>query len=87
MIDLVGEIQPSQGHAEQEPETGHRPIAVAEAHAALGEMQLEAADVLSACGVGGALQERGKSPAAANVAFLGPCREPARVHVLDHALA
>ena len=46
MVDLVGQIQSPHGHAEQKPEPGHGPVAPANAHGALGQVQLEAAHVL-----------------------------------------
>ena len=70
MIDLVRQIQSPQGHAEQEPQSGHDAVAIADAHASFGQVQLEAADILGRGRVGGAMDKRGKSLAAANVA---PC--------------
>ena len=49
VIDLGGKIQSPQRHAEQEPQPGHDAVAIADAHAGLGQVQLEAADVLG-CG-------------------------------------
>ena len=46
VIDLGGKIQSPQRHAEQEPQPGHDAVAVADAHARLGQVQLEPADVL-----------------------------------------
>ena len=59
----------------------------ADAHARLGQQQLEPADVLRAGRVRGALEERSEPLATAHVISLSPCRELARIHVLDHALA
>ena len=87
VIDLGGKIQSPQRHAEQEPYPGHDTVAVADAHARLGQVQLEQADVLRCGGVRGALQERSEPLAAVDVALLRVRTELARVHVLDHALA
>src|SRR5882757_7646011 len=46
VIDLGGKIQPSQRHAKQEPHSSHDAVAIADAYARLGKMQLEPADVL-----------------------------------------
>src|SRR5712692_10612074 len=87
VIDLGGKIQSPQRHAEQEPQPGHDAVAVADAHAGLGQLQLEQADVLSCGRVRGPLQKRGEPLAAADVAPLRTRTELASVHVLDHALA
>jgi hypothetical protein len=55
MIDLGGKIQPPQRHAEQEPNSGHHAVAIANTHARLGQVQLEQANVLGRSRVGGAL--------------------------------
>ena len=87
MIDLGGKIQSPQRHAEQEPEPGPRAVAIADAHPALGQMQLEPADVLGCGRVGRALQKCSELLAAADVALLRERVKLARIHVLDHALA
>src|SRR5713226_6104506 len=87
VIDLGGKIQSPQRHAEQEPQPGHDAVAVADAHAGLGQLQLEQADVLSCGRVRGPLQKRGEPLAPADVAPLRTRTELASVHVLDHALA
>jgi hypothetical protein len=46
VIDLGGKIQSPQRHAEQEPQPGHDAVAIADAHARLGQVQLEQADIL-----------------------------------------
>src|SRR5260370_40299222 len=53
----------------------------------LGQVQLEPADVLGCGRVGGPLQKRGKSLAAADVAPLRPRTELAGIHGLEHPLA
>src|SRR6476620_9346199 len=58
VIDLGGKIQSPQRHAEQEPQPGHDAVAIADAHANLGQVQLEAADVLECGRVGGPLHKR-----------------------------
>ncbi len=87
VIDLGGKIQSPQRHAEQEPQPGHDAVAVADAQAGLGQVQLEPADVLGCGRVRGPLQKRSEPLAAADVASLRARTELARVHVLDHALA
>ena len=85
--NLGGKIQSPQRHAEQEPQPGHDAVAVADARARLGKMQLEPADVLCRGRVGGPLEKRGEPLAAVNVAPLRTRTKLASVHVLDHALA
>ena len=48
VIDLGGKIEPPQRHAEQEPQPGHDAVAVTDARARLGQVQLEPADVVEA---------------------------------------
>src|SRR5882762_2292700 len=86
VIDLGRKIQPPQRHAEQEPQPGHDAVAIADARTRLGKMQLEPADILRRGGVGRPLEKRGELLAAADVASLRARTEPARVHVLGHAL-
>ena len=64
VIDLGGEIVPPQRDAEQEPQARHRAVACADAQPALGQVQLEPADVVGGRRVGRALQE-GREPLAA----------------------
>ena len=45
-------VQPPQRHAEQEPQPGHETVAVGDARPCLGEVQLEAADVLDGGSLG-----------------------------------
>src|SRR6185437_15837301 len=87
VIDLGRKVQSAQRHAEQEPQPGHDAVAVADARARLGQVQLEAADVLKCGRVWGALEKRSEPLAAADVAPLRARAQLARVHVLDHALA
>jgi hypothetical protein len=86
VIDLGGKIQSPQCHAQQEPQPGHNAIAIANAHADLGQVQLEAPDILSRRRVGGAVEKYSKPLAAVNVAPLRTRTELPRVHVLDHAM-
>jgi hypothetical protein len=51
VIDLGGQIEPPQRHAKQEPHPGHDAVAVANAHAALGQVQLKETHVLACRGV------------------------------------
>src|SRR5205807_5924231 len=58
-----------------------------DAQPALGQVQLEAADVVSCRRVGRAPQERGEAPAAVDVASLRMVPQLAGSHILDHTLA
>ena len=64
MIDLFGQIQSPQRHPEQEPQPSHDAVARADAHACVGQVQLEAADILKGRCVRGSLQKR-REPLAA----------------------
>src|SRR5207253_9082376 len=68
VIDLGGKIQSPQCHAEQEPQPGHDAVAIADAHAGLGQVQLEPSDILGRRGVGGPIEKCSKPLAAVNVA-------------------
>src|SRR5712692_9170893 len=87
VINLGRKIQSPQRHAKQEPQPGHDAIAIADARARLGKMQLKPADILRRGGVRGLLEKRSKPLAAVNMAPLRPRAELACIHVLDHALA
>jgi hypothetical protein len=86
VIDLDGQIQSPQCHPEQEPHPGHDAVAIANAHAGLGEVQLEPADILRRRRIGRAIEKRRKPLAAVNVAPLRARTELPCVHVLDHAM-
>ena len=58
VIDLGGKIQAPQCHAEQEPQPGHDAVAIADAHAGLGQVQLEPADILRPRRIGRAIGRR-----------------------------
>src|SRR5262249_8942648 len=73
-----------QRDAEQEPHAGHDAIAIADADAGLGQMQLEAANVVGGGRVRGTLEECRKSLAARDVAALCMGPQLACGHVLDH---
>src|SRR5262249_34447822 len=87
VIDLGRKIQPPQRDAKQEPHPGHDPVAVADAHAGLSQVQLELTDVLARGRIRRPLQKRSEPLAAGDVAPLRVRAQLARVHVLDHALA
>jgi hypothetical protein len=74
VIDVSGKIQAPQGHAKQKPHPGHDAVAIADAHAGLGQVQLEAPDIFSRRGVGGAVEKRSKPLAAVNVARCVPAQ-------------
>src|SRR5712671_5751260 len=87
VIDLGGKIQSPQRHAKQEPQPGHDAIAIADARARLGKLQLKPADILRCGRVRGPLEKRSEPLAAVNMAPLRSRAELACIHVLDHALA
>src|SRR5258706_4822906 len=87
VINLGRKIQSPQRHAKQEPHPGHDAVAIADARARLGKMQLKPADILRRGRVRGPLEKCSKQLAAGNIAPLRPRAEFAGIHVLDHALA
>jgi hypothetical protein len=87
VINLGGEVQAPQGHAEQEPQPGHDAVAAANAYAGLGQVQLETADVFKGGRLGGPLEKCSEPLATADMASLRARTQLASVHVLDHALA
>ena len=87
VIDLGSKVQPPQRHAKQEPQPGHDTVAVADARACLGKVQLKPADIFGCRRVERPLQKRSEPLTTADVARLRSGTELARVHVLDHALA
>src|SRR5262249_20697814 len=80
------QVQPPQRHPEQEAQPGHGDVAGADAHAGLGQVKLEPADVLERGGLGRSLQKPPETLTGPNVASLRACTELARVHVFDHTL-
>jgi len=48
VLDLVGDLRPSQRHPQQEGHARHRAVARADAHCLLGQMQLKEPDILGA---------------------------------------
>src|SRR5208337_3972550 len=86
VIHLGSEVQTPERHPEQEAQPGHDDVAGADAHAALGQVQLEPADVLERGRLGRSLQKRRKPLAAADVAPLRARAQLARIHVFDHTL-
>src|ERR1700687_2266352 len=87
VINLGRKIQSPQRHAKQEPQPGQDAVAIADARARLGKMQLKPADILRRGRVRGPFEKRRKSLAAANMAPLRPRAALACIHVLDHSLA
>jgi hypothetical protein len=86
VIDLFGKVQSAQRYPEQEPQPSHDPVAGANAHAGLGQVQLEPADILKGRRIGGSL-EKGREPLAAeDMASLCSRAQLARLHILDHTL-
>src|SRR5436190_6750814 len=86
VIHLGSEVQAPQCHPEQEAQSGHDHIARADAHASLGQVQLEPADVLERRRLGRSLQKRREPLATADVASLRARTELARIHIFDHTL-
>src|ERR1700757_2021196 len=86
VVDLLGKVQSPQRDAKQEPQPGHDAVAGANAHARLGQVQLEPADILQGGCIRRPLQKRGKPLAGANVASLRSRAELACIHVFDHTL-
>src|SRR5215470_1273177 len=86
VVDLGSKVQPPQRHAKQKPQPGHDAVAIANAGATLGKMQLEPADILRCRRVRGSLQKCCELLAAADMAPLRAGTQLACVHVLDHAL-
>src|ERR1700730_12722825 len=72
--------------AKQEPHPGHNAVAVADAHAGVGQVKLEAADVLTCRRVRGSLQKRSEPLAGENVTSLRARAQLARIHIFNHTL-
>jgi hypothetical protein len=70
VINLGGKFQPPQRHPEQEPQPGHDAVAIADAHAGLGKVELEAADILGRGRVGRPFEKCCETLATADVACL-----------------
>src|ERR1700688_2229288 len=87
VINLGRKVRPPQCYAEQELHPGHDAVAIADAHARLGQVQLETTNVIRCGHIGRTLQKCSETPAAVDVTSLRVCTEFARVHVLYHALA
>src|SRR5580693_5860867 len=87
VINLGDEVRPPQCHAEQELHPGHDAVAIADAHARLGQVQLETTNVIRRGRIRRPLQKCSETPATGNMASLRVRTKFARVHVLDHALA
>jgi hypothetical protein len=86
VIDLFRKVQSPQRHPEQEPQPSHDAVAAANAQARLGQVQLEAADILKGRCIRGSLEKRREPLAAEDVASLCSRSELAGVHVFDHTL-
>ena len=84
--DLGRQIVAAQRDAEQEAHPGHDPVAVADARAALDEVQLEAAHLVGRRRIGRTPEPGGEPLAAGDVAALRVRVELARSHVFDHTL-
>src|SRR6266699_964427 len=84
--DLGRQVVATERDAEQEPYSGHDPIAVADARPALDQVQLKSAHLVGRCRVGRAFEPGGEPPAALDMTTLSVWVELAGSHVLDHAL-
>ncbi len=85
--EAPGQIRPIEGDAEEEPQGRDRRIAARRGHAALGQMQLEAPEILGRGRIWRAAEERREAPDLADVIGAGLLDEMAHRHVFDHALA
>jgi hypothetical protein len=85
--DLGRQIVTPHRDAEQETHSGHDPVAIANARAALDQVQLEAPYVFGGRRIGRALEPRGETLAAVDMAALRVRVQLARGHVFDHTLA
>src|SRR6516225_6626704 len=66
VIYLSGKIQSPQCHAKPTPHPRHDAVAIADADTSLGQVQLEAPDILSRRCVGRAIDKQRKAVAAVN---------------------
>jgi hypothetical protein len=72
--------------AEQEPNSGHDPIAVADARPALDEVQLKSAHLVGRCRIGRAFEPGGEPLATGDVAAVRVRAKLACSHIFDHTL-
>jgi hypothetical protein len=79
-------IRPPQCDAKQELHTGHDPVAIADAHARLGQVQLKATHIIRCGGVRRSLQKCSETLAAGDVTALRVRAKFARVRIVHHAL-
>ena len=77
---------PAQRHAEQKSDARHNAVPIGDLHSALGQLQLEPANVIHGSGLRRALEEGGEPLAAPDATFLRLQVQLARRHVIDHAL-
>jgi transposase len=85
-LGIVAAQGSPQRHAEQEAQPGHDAVAVTDADAGVGQVQLEGPDVLTCRRGGRPLQKRSKPLTAADVASLRARAELARIHIFNHTL-
>ena len=71
---------------EQEPNSGHDPIAVADARPALDEVQLKSAHLVRRCRIGRGFEPGGEPLATGDVAALRERAKLACSHIFDHTL-
>src|SRR5262249_60450258 len=86
MVNLGCKVGPSQCDAKQELHTGHDAVAIADAHARLGQVQLKTTNIIRCGGVRRSLQKYSETLAAGDVTALTVRAEVARVHIVHHGL-
>ena len=82
----TNEVGPFERHGEEEPQRGDGGVDRPWADLLLRHMELKAAEVLLRRRIRRSAEEGRKVPHIANVILLGVFAEPARPHVVDHAL-
>jgi len=86
VVDLGSQIVPAQRHPQQELHPGHDPVAMHDAHPALGREQLEPADVVRRRRRRRAPRESREARTTAEMIASALPAESARPHVFDHPL-
>src|ERR1700683_2089032 len=84
---MADEVGPLQRHVKEEPQRRDSGVDARNADPLLRHMHLEATNVLTRRAIRRPSEESGKAPEVADVILLHFLLEPARRHVLDHALA
>jgi hypothetical protein len=87
VIDLACEVQPPQRHPQQELQSGHDAIAVADAQPGLRQVQLKPANIVGRGRVGGAPQKGSEPFAGCECGCAANATQACAPSCLDHALA